>query len=165
MRQAAALLRPATSCARLLLPRARSARAPLLAPPRSSRAMSSAPSAEPLSFAVAVSVDVEAVIAAARAASDVILRIYEGEREAWELQAKADNSPLTRADREANDVICGAAPRGAAAQAREGARAARCRGQPARRARARALRNPDATAAARAVSQRAWRSWRRTCPS
>jgi 3'(2'), 5'-bisphosphate nucleotidase len=55
-----------------------------------------------------VSIDVEAVIAAARAAGDVILGIYNGEAEQWQVEQKADNSPLTRADREANTVICGA---------------------------------------------------------
>jgi 3'(2'), 5'-bisphosphate nucleotidase len=41
----------------------------------------------------------------ARAAGQKILEIYE-RKEGWEVEAKADNSPLTRADREANTVIC-----------------------------------------------------------
>ena len=55
-----------------------------------------------------VSVDVEAVIAAARAAGDVILGIYNSEADQWQVEQKADNSPLTRADKEANTLICGA---------------------------------------------------------
>jgi len=65
-------------------------------------------SSEPLCFDIPVSVDVEAVVALARAASTVILGIYNTEVGAWEVEAKADSSPLTRADREANAVICGA---------------------------------------------------------
>jgi 3'-phosphoadenosine 5'-phosphosulfate (PAPS) 3'-phosphatase len=37
----------------------------------------------------------------------VILQIYESEAGAWEVEQKADSSPLTRADREANALICG----------------------------------------------------------
>ncbi len=55
-----------------------------------------------------VSIDVEAVIATARGAGDVILAIYNGEADAWAVEQKADNSPLTRADKEANELICGA---------------------------------------------------------
>ena len=69
-------------------------------------AMSAA--AAPLSINVAVSIDVEGVIRAARDAAAVILGIYESEVGAWELEQKADSSPLTRADREANALICGA---------------------------------------------------------
>jgi uncharacterized protein (DUF1778 family) len=54
-----------------------------------------------------LNVDVEAVITAARAAGSVILDVYSQET-GWEVEQKADNSPLTRADREANAVICGA---------------------------------------------------------
>lgn len=64
--------------------------------------------AAPLRFSVDVSVDVEGVIKAARDAAAVILSIYEGEASAWEMEQKADSSPLTRADREANTLICGA---------------------------------------------------------
>ena len=64
--------------------------------------------AAPLTFTVNVSVDVEGVIKAARDAAAVILSIYEGEASAWETEQKADSSPLTRADRDANTLICGA---------------------------------------------------------
>lgn len=52
-------------------------------------------------------VDVEAVIEAARAAGAVILGIYAQDSQ-WEVEQKSDSSPLTRADREANALICGA---------------------------------------------------------
>lgn len=65
-------------------------------------------SAAPLRFSVGVDVDVEGVILAARDAAAVILSIYEGEASAWETEQKADSSPLTRADKEANALICGA---------------------------------------------------------
>jgi hypothetical protein len=114
-----------------------SARTPRAAP---SRAMAAA---APLRFSVDVSVDVEGVIKAARDAAAVILSIYEGEASAWEMEQKADSSPLTRADREANTLICGAPFEPLGAQA---------------------LWVRDATLRRRDV-QRAWRSWRRTCRS
>jgi hypothetical protein len=82
---------------------------PACAAPR--RAVSTAAMASPsapLAFSVAVSVDVEGVISAARDAAAVILRIYDSATAEWDVQAKADDSPLTRADKEANDLICGA---------------------------------------------------------
>lgn len=60
----------------------------------------------PLSLQLSFDVDVEGVIEAARAAGAVIMDVYRQE-EGWEVEQKADNSPLTRADREANAVICG----------------------------------------------------------
>ncbi|MBR9922753.1 MAG: 3'(2'),5'-bisphosphate nucleotidase CysQ [Bacteroidetes bacterium] len=41
----------------------------------------------------------------AKAAGDAILKVYEEEAD-WNVETKADNSPLTRADRESNTVIC-----------------------------------------------------------
>ncbi|GLC40835.1 hypothetical protein PLESTB_000017400 [Pleodorina starrii] len=51
-------------------------------------------------------VPVEDVIATAQAAGRAILQIYNSEASTWEVQMKSDASPLTRADREANAVIC-----------------------------------------------------------
>ena len=85
--------------------------------------MASSPAAAALSFSVDVSIDVEGVIKAARDAAAVILAIYEGEAGAWELEQKADSSPLTRADREANALICGAAAWAGLGVARVGVRA------------------------------------------
>lgn len=51
-------------------------------------------------------VDIEAVIAVARIAGERILSIYEGERDNWQVEQKSDDSPLTRADKEANALIC-----------------------------------------------------------
>ena len=45
------------------------------------------------------------VIGIAKLAGKRILEIYEDES-LFEVESKADNSPLTRADREANDIIC-----------------------------------------------------------
>jgi len=42
----------------------------------------------------------------AELAGAAIMRVYEGERDEWEVQAKADASPLTRADTEAHALIC-----------------------------------------------------------
>lgn len=51
---------------------------------------------------------VEEVIEAAKAAGDAIMKIYHSEVSRWEVELKSDASPLTRADREANKVICDA---------------------------------------------------------
>ena len=66
--------------------------------------------AAPLPLALQFDVDVEAVIEAARAAGAVILGIYAQDSQ-WEVEQKSDSSPLTRADREANALICGASRR------------------------------------------------------
>jgi len=139
----------ATACSRHAAPVKRKTPAALFlrAPvaPRTSR-LRAMGSTAPLRFSVDVSVDVEGVIQAARDAAAVILAIYEGEASAWETEQKADSSPLTRADRDANTLICGARR---AADARAGAARTRA-----------AARLAEATAA-----QRAWRAWRRTCRS
>lgn len=120
--------------------------------------------AGPLAFDVHVSVDVEGVIAAARDASAVILRFYNDEAGAWEVEQKADSSPLTRADREANTLICGAlAFRAFSARRSVRVRELGCAGTPRVHAATRPRRNPDTTAGVR--SQRAWLRWRRTCRS
>ena len=64
--------------------------------------------AAPFDLQLDVSIDVEQIIAAARAAGDVILGVYNGEADSWQVEQKEDNSPLTRADRDANALICGA---------------------------------------------------------
>jgi 3'(2'), 5'-bisphosphate nucleotidase len=64
--------------------------------------------AAPFDLRLDVSIDVEQIIAAARAAGDVILGVYNGEADSWQVEQKEDNSPLTRADRDANALICGA---------------------------------------------------------
>ena len=64
--------------------------------------------AAPYELRLDLSVDVEGVIKAARDAGAVILAIYHGEADAWAVEQKADSSPLTRADKEANALICGA---------------------------------------------------------
>ena len=46
------------------------------------------------------------VISIARDAGAAILEVYHDESQLWEVQAKADNSPLTLADQKANAVIC-----------------------------------------------------------
>lgn len=42
----------------------------------------------------------------AREAGELILEIYEDENLDWQVDKKADNSPLTIADQKANDLIC-----------------------------------------------------------
>mmetsp|Transcript_5372 Transcript_5372/g.9447 ORF Transcript_5372/g.9447 Transcript_5372/m.9447 type:complete len:108 (-) Transcript_5372:3412-3735(-) len=39
-------------------------------------------------------------------AGKAILKVYEQADENWDKQVKSDDSPLTRADLDANDVIC-----------------------------------------------------------
>lgn len=58
-----------------------------------------------LSVCVQDEVDVSEVIAIAEAAGQVILEIYNDDTD-WEVTAKSDNSPLTKADKEANAFIC-----------------------------------------------------------
>mmetsp|Transcript_27775 Transcript_27775/g.70804 ORF Transcript_27775/g.70804 Transcript_27775/m.70804 type:complete len:344 (-) Transcript_27775:758-1789(-) len=49
---------------------------------------------------------VENVIATAEEAGKAILSIYNSEVSKWEVELKSDSSPLTRADKEANRIIC-----------------------------------------------------------
>ncbi|KAL6769422.1 hypothetical protein ACKKBG_A30950 [Auxenochlorella protothecoides x Auxenochlorella symbiontica] len=49
-------------------------------------------------------IDVQEVVAIAEVAAQAILRVYHAENP--EVEIKADQSPLTRADREANSIIC-----------------------------------------------------------
>ena len=52
--------------------------------------------------------DLEHLIGVARAAQREILTVYEEDPEEWKVQAKADESPVTKADLRANAVICDA---------------------------------------------------------
>lgn len=56
-------------------------------------------------------VEVEDIIHTAEEAGRVIMQIYEGDQDRWDVVTKSDNSPLTRADREANAVIVSALQR------------------------------------------------------
>lgn len=51
-------------------------------------------------------VDCQQVVQIAKAACEAILRVYNSEADSWNVEQKADSSPLTRADQEANAVIC-----------------------------------------------------------
>lgn len=53
-------------------------------------------------------IQVDDVVQVAEQAGKKILEIYEGEKESWNVEHKDDNSPLTRADKEANRIICDA---------------------------------------------------------
>lgn len=50
--------------------------------------------------------EVDHVIAIAEEAGKAIMTIYESDN--WDVDHKADDSPLTRADKEANRIICDA---------------------------------------------------------
>ena len=93
----------------------------------------------PLPLQLTFDVDVEGVIEAARAAGAVIMDVYRQE-EGWEVEQKADNSPLTRADREANAVICGEAARAALLGDRGSLKALRRSPRPPRASRAHRFR-------------------------
>ncbi|KAI3432334.1 hypothetical protein D9Q98_003892 [Chlorella vulgaris] len=51
-------------------------------------------------------VNCQDVVKIARDACHVILRVYHSKAESWNVEHKADDSPLTRADKDANAVIC-----------------------------------------------------------
>lgn len=55
---------------------------------------------------VVADLDVDHVITIAEQAGKAIMTIYESDN--WDVDHKADDSPLTRADREANQIICDA---------------------------------------------------------
>ncbi|GMH40721.1 hypothetical protein BSKO_08625 [Bryopsis sp. KO-2023] len=54
-------------------------------------------------FSVSQRVDVRDIIRVAERAGDVIMKVYQG---SMNVEYKSDDSPLTRADTEANEVIC-----------------------------------------------------------
>eukprot|EP00899_Mesostigma_viride_P021995 jgi/Mesvir1/2980/Mv09606-RA.1 len=58
-----------------------------------------------------VSVQAEDLIRIAREAGQAILNIYNGDKDDWEVKSKSDSSPLTRADQDANAIICDALAR------------------------------------------------------
>ncbi|MEW5301705.1 MAG: hypothetical protein WDW36_004547 [Sanguina aurantia] len=61
-----------------------------------------------LEMTLTVQVPIEEVITMAVAAGKAILDIYDSEASKWEVELKSDSSPLTRADRDANTIICDA---------------------------------------------------------
>lgn len=65
----------------------------------------------PHKFTIEQSVDVQDVVKIAEQAAEVIMKIYETPTEDWGVEAKADDSPLTLADQNANTVICEALAR------------------------------------------------------
>lgn len=59
-----------------------------------------------LSLSIEQTITAEAVVEIAERAAQAILNVYDSKDEDWNVEMKADDSPLTRADREANAVIC-----------------------------------------------------------
>lgn len=55
-----------------------------------------------------MALDVNYLISIAEKAGQAIMTIYNGDASKWDVDHKADDSPLTRADREANKIICDA---------------------------------------------------------
>jgi 3'-phosphoadenosine 5'-phosphosulfate (PAPS) 3'-phosphatase len=55
-----------------------------------------------------MSLDIGYLISVAERAGHAIMAIYEGDASNWDVNHKEDNSPLTRADKEANKIICDA---------------------------------------------------------
>ncbi len=53
-----------------------------------------------------LSIDIQQLLDVIREAGRRVLSIYNSEDEDWDVSAKADNSPLTKADQTANDYIC-----------------------------------------------------------
>jgi len=51
-------------------------------------------------------IDMQGLLDIVQEAGNAVMSIYNAEDENWELSAKDDNSPLTKADRQANDHIC-----------------------------------------------------------
>ena len=59
-----------------------------------------------LSLSIEQAITAEAVVEIAQRAAQAILKVYDSKDEDWNVEMKADDSPLTRADRDANNVIC-----------------------------------------------------------
>ena len=53
-----------------------------------------------------VEVRADVVVEIAKEAGRIIMDIYNTDVDKWDIVAKSDNSPLTRADLAANDYIC-----------------------------------------------------------
>ena len=51
---------------------------------------------------------IDRLVGIAEQAGKAIMDIFHGDADKWDVDHKADNSPLTRADREANTIICDA---------------------------------------------------------
>lgn len=60
---------------------------------------------ETLQLEIKQTVSVEQIVEIAEAAGEVILQIYSDDQD-WDVTCKSDDSPLTRADKEANKLIC-----------------------------------------------------------
>jgi 3'(2'), 5'-bisphosphate nucleotidase len=52
--------------------------------------------------------DVNYLISIAERAGQAIMDVYHGDTASWDVDHKSDDSPLTRADKEANKIICDA---------------------------------------------------------
>ena len=61
---------------------------------------------ERIALQILLDIDVNHVVAVAELAGQAIMDVYESEAESWNVNHKADDSPLTRADTEANRIIC-----------------------------------------------------------
>ena len=59
-----------------------------------------------LSLSIEQAITADAVVEIAQRAAQAILNVYDSKDEDWNVEMKADDSPLTRADRDANAVIC-----------------------------------------------------------
>lgn len=57
---------------------------------------------------IAASLSMDRLVSIAEQAGKAIMEIYQGDADKWEVDHKADDSPLTRADKEANKIICDA---------------------------------------------------------
>jgi 3'(2'), 5'-bisphosphate nucleotidase len=57
---------------------------------------------------ICIDLDVDKLVDIAQRAGAAIMDIYNGDAANWDVDHKADDSPLTRADREANRIICDA---------------------------------------------------------
>lgn len=60
------------------------------------------------SVQISTDLDVDYLISIAEKAGQAIMDIYKGDAANWDVDHKADDSPLTRADKEANKIICDA---------------------------------------------------------
>lgn len=53
-----------------------------------------------------MNISLDRICEIARAAGGIIMGVYNGSKEDWDVSRKGDNSPLTLADQRANDYIC-----------------------------------------------------------
>ena len=57
---------------------------------------------------ITLELEVDHLIKIAEKAGQAIMNIYNGDATKWDVDHKSDDSPLTRADKEANQIICDA---------------------------------------------------------